>query len=295
MTKIIASIVSYQPDLAQLNRLVSRIAHQVDTVLVIDNNSTNFDKTKIAPDLPLNYLINDTNIGLASAYNQAIDFARSNAATHLILFDQDSLPAPDMISSLLKALTSYNADALRAAAAGPNYTDIKGQSISPFVRISGFKLQRVDCSDNEIIEIDHLISSGKLIDLRAISIVGKFTDELFIDYVDTEWGLRARHNEMLLLGVGSAKMTHNIGEKAVQILGRQVVLHSPLRLYYQFRNQIWLMKQPWAGWRWRIIDIIRLIKLLIVLGVLVPNRRLNLPYILKGIKDGVFSHMGKYK
>lgn len=293
MTKIIAVIVTYKPEIAHLKKLIINISNQVDGVLIIDNNSPDFDKDKLVLDSNVSWLVNSTNLGLASAYNEAIEFAKKNSATHLVLFDQDSFPAADMIQCLLQAITSYNSESLKVAAVGPKYNDIKGQSQSPFVRISGFKLERVDCAVNSVVEIDHLISSGKLIDLRVIDIVGNFTDELFIDYVDTEWCLRVRHKHLLLLGVGNATMSHSIGESSFHLFGQQVVMHSPLRLYYQFRNQIWLIKQSWVGWHWRIIDLIRLAKLFLAFGIFAPGSTKNIPYIIKGIRDGIFSHMGK--
>ncbi len=293
MTKIIAVIVTYKPEMLHLKDLILNITSQVDELLIIDNCSPDFNKDGLAPHSNIKWIINDTNLGLATAYNQAIKFSQERAATHLILFDQDSFPATNMISCLLKTITSYNHDFLKVAAVGPKYRDIKGQSLSPFVRIAGFKLARVACADNAVVEIDHLISSGKLIDLRAIDIVGHFTDELFIDYVDTEWCLRARHKKLLLLGVGNASMNHSIGESFFRIFNRQIPIHSPTRLYYQFRNQIWLMKQSWVGWRWRIIELIRMLKLLLAFGIFAPEKTKNIPYILKGVRDGILSHMGK--
>src|SRR5690606_31053590 len=112
----------------------------------------------------------------------------------------------------LQELLLRNKTLLAVAVAGPRYTDVKGQKLSPFVCINGFHLERVPCADGEVVEIDHLISSGSLIDMRAIDFVGNFVDELFIDGVDTEWCLRVRHHGLLILGVGRAAMQHNIGD-----------------------------------------------------------------------------------
>lgn len=294
MPKILAVVVTYNPDVGHLEKLLDVLLHQVEKVLVIDNNSAQFHQEQLnTQSHRIEFILNDDNVGLATAYNQACSIAKELEFSHIILFDQDSLPATNMVDALLAAMTQRNQNELVAAAAGPKYHDKKGQKLSPFVRIKDFHLERVDCAENEVVEIDHLISSGSLIDLRAIDYVGNFIDELFIDCVDTEWCLRARHRQLVILGVGNATMQHNIGEAYLNVFGRQLPMHTPIRLYYQFRNQLWIMKQHWVGWRWRIVDGLRCIKLLIVYVLFAPNKIKNISYILKGLAHGIRSHMGK--
>lgn len=293
---ILAIIVTYQPESQQLDRLIHSLTIQVNDILIVDNASCDFSDELLMGCVPnLSIIRNEKNLGLATAYNQAIQIAREQSKTHVILFDQDSLPAPNMVKHLLSTMLQHNKTSLVAAAAGPKYTDIKGQHASPFVRIRGLHLERVYCAEQQVVEIDHLISSGSLIDMRAFAVTGAFTDDLFIDGIDTEWCLRARHHKLKLLGVGSARMSHSIGEQHLNILGRQIPLHPPQRLYYQFRNQVWLIKQPWVSWRWRIIDSIRLFKLLIVFLIFAPNKRANLYFITKGLRDGLLSQLGKMR
>lgn len=295
-TNIQAVIVTHHPNEDHLIALIKSLAPQVSHILVIDNNSKSFPTLESQfNSSKVKVRINSENIGLAAAYNIGIADAQQSGCTHLILFDQDSMPTSDMVDKLLQALLARNSASLCVAAAGPKYSDIKSQSQSPFVRIKGFQLERVPCLENEIVEIDHLISSGSLIDLRAIDLIGNFADELFIDCVDTEWCLRARRHGLIILGVGSALMKHNIGDAHFTVMRKQIPLHSPLRNYYQIRNQIWLIKQTWVGWRWRIIDTLRCCKLIIAFTVFAPNRADRLLFISKGIFDGIFSRMGRYR
>lgn len=287
-------IVTYHPNVAHLEKLIMMLLHQVDRLLIIDNHSQDFSPTELIIQSPkIEFIVNPHNVGLATAYNQACTIAKAQGFSHIILFDQDSLPATDMVEALSTVLNKCNSKELVAAAAGPKYRDIKGQAISPFVRIKGYHLERVDCSENEVVNVDHLISSGSLIDLRALDRTGYFTDQLFIDYVDTEWCLRARYHDLRILGVGNASMDHSIGEEFLNVMGRKLPMHTPLRLQYQFRNQIWLIKQPWVGWRWRIIDSIRCIKLIIVYIFFAPKKLTNLKAIAKGIFHGITNKMGK--
>lgn len=294
MRKILGLIVTYNPDLDHLNNLIQALLPQVEALIVIDNNSANFELREIKTNSPsLEILINDENLGLATAYNQGCAIAKEKGCSHFILFDQDSMPASNMVEMLYEALRTFNKDELRAAVAGPKYRDKKGQKLSPFVRIRDLHLERVECNDDQIVEVDHLISSGSLIDLRAVDQIGDFVDCLFIDYVDTEWCLRARTYNLLVLGVGSAYMLHNIGEAYLKIFNRELPSYPPHRLYYRLRNQLWLIKQPWVSWRWRVIDSVRCLKLMIVFVFFAPDKLKNFQFMLKGIRDGILSRMGK--
>jgi rhamnosyltransferase len=294
MRNVLAIIVTYHPELVHLNKLINVLLKQVEGLLIIDNNTPDFRVCTIDELSPkLEVILNPDNVGLATAYNQGYFTAKTRGYSHIILFDQDSMPADNMIANLYSAITDRNDPVFTVAAAGPKYTDIKGQKLSPFVRIKDFHLERIDCSESEVVEVDHLISSGSLIDLRALDRVGNFVDGLFIDCVDTEWCLRVRHHGLKIVGVGNALMTHNIGDRYLNVLGRQLPFHTPLRLRYQFRNQVWIIKQFWVGWRWRIIDSIRCIKLIAVYVIFAPNKFNNLTAITKGIIDGIINRMGK--
>lgn len=294
MDSIIAVVITYNPNTTHLKKLMETLLHQVDRLLVIDNFSIGFQPDELGfQSHKIEFILNESNLGLATAYNQACAIAKQRGFSHIILFDQDSLPAIDMVEALFVKLRQHNLHELVVAAAGPKYRDIKGQLLSPFVRIKNFHLERVQCAEDEVVDVDHLISSGSLIDMRALDLVGNFVDELFIDCVDTEWCLRVRHHKLRILGVGNAVMDHNIGEQYLNVLGRQLPMHTPLRLQYQFRNQIWIIKQPWVSWRWRIIDLNRCLKLAMVYVVFAPNKIKNLSAIAKGITFGLVNRMGK--
>lgn len=293
-TSITAVIVTYHPDIHAVQRLTHQLENQVDRIVLIDNATPGF-----CIDLPgqtaakTEVIGNTDNLGLATAYNQGIERARAHKATHIILFDQDSYPADNMVATLAQSMIHLNQKQLLVAAAGPKYSDVKGQSSSPFVRLTGIHLERVNCHEEQIIEVDHLISSGCLIDLRAIDRVGEFTDALFIDYVDTEWCWRARRNHLRLVGVGAAKMQHNLGEAHFMAFGKARVLHSPFRLYYQIRNQWWMILQPWVGWRWRLMDAIRSLKIFVAIAAFTPERTKRIRYMCRGFIDALRSRMNK--
>lgn len=284
-----AVIVTFNPEEKGFLNLVAALKNQVDLIAVIDNGSKNFSLCPLESHVL--FLRNEDNLGVAQAYNQGVALAREHGASHILLFDQDSCPASDMVTNLKNAYESYQGG--RVAAVGPRYSDIKGEHVSPFVVLRGVFLDRLECADTQVVEVDHLISSGSLISLSAISDVGLFEDKLFIDYVDTEWCWRARCRGYQLLGVGSARMSHKLGEAHFYVFGKPCILHAPFRLYYQMRNQWWMIFQPGIGWRWRIMDVIRSVKVFIVIALFAPERSRRISYMLKGIAHAFGRRMGK--
>ncbi|WP_049765488.1 glycosyltransferase family 2 protein [Cellvibrio japonicus] len=289
--KILAVVVTFNPNPAVLETLLNALQPQVDFIVVIDNNSSS--EVQLPNIHNLMFITNSQNQGVAYAYNQGIALAQQQDASHVLLFDQDSCPAPDMVKHLKNAFIKY--DNHQLAAVGPKYTDIKGQEKSPFVALRGLGLTRVECADNQQVDVDHLISSGCLLSRKAIEQIGLFEDQLFIDYVDTEWCWRAKRKGFRLLGVGAAKMQHDLGDTHFMAFGKPRVLHASFRLYYQMRNQWWMILQPWVGWRWRVMDIIRSIKIFAAISIYAPHRFEYIRHMSKGIYDAFRSNMGKLK
>jgi rhamnosyltransferase len=291
---ISAVIVSYNPDLARLAMAINLVQAQVDKLVVVDNGSSN--KGGVALLLAENggeIIQNNDNLGVAGALNQGILAARDNGARFVLLLDQDSLPDETMVQVLKSAFEDHVNRGHAVAAVGPSYEDVKGQAKSPFVRRAGLMLERIDCPVDEIVEVDHLITSGCLISLDAIETIGLMEEALFIDYIDTEWCMRAKSKGYDLYGVGAAKMEHDLGEKNVWFMGRQLPVHSPFRYYYAIRNGVWLLCRPWVDFRWRLLDIRRLFLIYVVYSLFVGQRFKNWKMLTRGVWHGIIGKMGK--
>ena len=293
MSKITAVVVTYYPDYKALNSLIEAVVSQVDRVVIVDNATADLRIDHFPTFQSVEWLVNRSNLGVAAAYNQGISVAQRNDASHIVLFDQDSCPSTNMIEVLLQTWRQAKNEGLKVAALGPNYRDTKGVYQAPFVKMKGIGLTRVACNSGESVEVDHLISSGCLIDLEALHDIGTFEEQLFIDYVDTEWCLRARKKNYLLLGVGDADMQHSLGDKYLRFLHKRIPAHSPLRHYYLLRNGAWLTSQTWVGWRWRIIDFKRLVKIFIVFSLFSESRWEHCKMMVLGLLHFGKGKMGK--
>ncbi|MBF4438429.1 glycosyltransferase family 2 protein, partial [Vibrio anguillarum] len=86
------------------------------------------------------------------------------------------------------------------------------------------------------IEASCIISSGMAVRKNILDSVGVMDDSLFIDYVDTEWSLRARYLGNLILVDPQLVMGHEIGTDNLKLFKWRVPVHSASRRYYRIRN-----------------------------------------------------------
>lgn len=231
------------------------------------------------------------NAGLGAAHNRGIETARAEGATHVLIGDQDSEPLPGMLDALLHAERQAIDAGRRVAAVGPRYVDDGSGRPSHFVRCGPISFRRVRCGANESwVLADFLISSGSLIRLEAFDEVGPMDESLFIDLVDTDWFLRARHLDRVAVGACNAWMKHRLGERTMLIRffrTRTLPVHKPFRYYYMIRNSLLVYRRDYAPMTWIVPDFARLVRLVLFFGVIHRARAENLWMMVRGAIDGV--------
>lgn len=295
-----AVIVTYFPRPALLSALLDAVSPQVEHVVLVDNTPSpqaSADLNRFASQR-CDVIVNGDNLGLAAAQNAGIERARERNCDHVLLLDQDSIPAPQMVDRLRAALRRLQSAGVRVAAVGPRWHDRHSGHDAPFVRVGLGRLYKLHCSEgtDEPIECDTLVASGCLIPLADLDAIGPMDDRLFIDQVDVEWGLRAQARGYRLYGVCDAVLLHGIGEAAVRVWfakDRRMPVHSPVRDYYLVRNAITVFFRRPAPWRWRLLQAIRLPGLVFVLTVQMPPRIARLRMILRGVVDALRGRLGR--
>ena len=294
MPKIFAVVVTYQPDEALLSRLLQALAPQVSGGIVVNNGNslTSMDKYLQRTDFAVKHL--QSNTGVATALNAGFQWAEAQNADFVITFDQDSEPAPDMVSCLLGAYQDLVASGQKVGAVGPQQVDRRSGRCAPFLAPISRQRRRVTPDAGQAVEVDHLITSGCMVPIPVWKEVGSFLDDLFIDYVDIEWSLRMRHLEWQLFGVGGATLTHSIGDDVAQWWGWQFPWHSPKRHYFIFRNGTYLQKLPHVSVGWKLFDALQLAKKLVIFTLVGRPRSAHLRAMLRGMRDGWRGRLGAF-
>lgn len=286
---IVAVTVAYQPDLRLLERQFRSLSLQVDRMVVLHNGPAPAGLEDLCAVFSADFLRMASNRGLALAQNFGIAHAMRLGADHIVLMDQDSVPYPAMVDSLLQALQAVPG----AAAAGPRSIDLRSGHKSHFLVDDNGKIAICDpesVTSSPIIEVAHLIASGTLLRTSALSTIGLMRGEWFIDHIDTEWCLRARRHGWKVIAVPSARLGHSLGDKVSTVWWgrtRHISHHSPLRHYYMFRNTVLLNKLPYVPVYWKIFHLRRLIQIFLYFMVFAPEKTMRLKMIVKGLFDGI--------
>jgi rhamnosyltransferase len=279
---ICAVVVCYRPDTALLARGLQALAPQVDHILVVANDGGGRQWP-----LPANAELIEpgTNLGLGAAYNLAVRWARAQGAGYLLLLDQDSVPAPKMVSALVAALAHPGP----VAAAGPLWHDSRTGQDGFFVHFTRCGVRQQRPPSGSVVTVDFLVSSGSLIALDALNDIGPFDPSLFIEHVDTDWAMRARAKGYRLYGVVDAHLDHAFGEATltVSILGVRLRLfrYAPERNYYMLRNSIILWRKPYAPWPWVLHDVRRTVLLTLIYALLMSPRLERVRCMARAVRD----------
>ena len=294
MHSIAVVVVTFNPEVSLLERQLFVFKRQGVKVYIVDNGSTNSLKQAlltIMDDDVVEYIPLGSNLGIARAHNVGIEQAKKSGYKYVLLMDQDSVPHQGMVQALFdQAELKTNLGSI-----GPRYIDDRQNNPPPFMEIKGIKLVRHTCTaDTDVVPVDYLISSGSLIPISTINAVGGMREDLFIDYVDIEWGLRAKTMGYQSYGVCGAKMTHSLGENPVKFFKKVIPLHSPLRHYYHFRNAVLLYKSPWLPLNWKIVDCSRLILRYGFYTLFAKPRLQHWWMMTLGLVHGLINRSGKY-
>lgn len=296
---VYAVVITFQPDLLSLRQLLLACLPQVAGLVVVDNGSGALIQASLhrqCADSQFEVLALDGNVGVAAAQNKGIAWARQRGCSHVLFFDQDSVPAPDMVARLMAGLNCSSSSNLLIAAVGPRLVDRRTGSSTPFVYFGALGVTRKTFEKGvagQSVETDFLVSSGMLIPLAVLDQVGQLEEGLFIDNVDLEWCFRARSIGFCLLGVNDAVMQHSVGDRVIEWRGHVIYLHQPSRQYYIMRNRILLYQRSYTPWNWIIQDSARMLFKLMAFSLFVAPRGKNFLMMIKGIRDGLTGNIGK--
>jgi rhamnosyltransferase len=294
-----AVVVTFQPQLEQLERLIKSLSGQVQGAFIVDNGSLDFaglrDFCHRIRDLefPIECQFLSSNVGLSAAQNLGAETAIKADFTHVIFFDQDSSPSKNMVGILLAAESELLNAGKKVAALGPCFLDLRQNNPPPFVAVKGLSLVRFKCeSESQIHSVDYVIASGCLIQTDVLRLVGLMDAKLFIDYIDIEWGLRAKRFGFQSFGVCAAKMEHELGDEPIMFLGRRIPVHSPLRHYYLVRNAVNLYLRYPVPLNWKVVDASKLFLKLVFYSLFAEPRYAHCSFMLKGFFHGCLGRSG---
>lgn len=291
-----AVIVTYEPEPEPLMHLIRTLIPQVRSIFIIDNASTNFSIWQHPLTAGGRRVIRlPDNEGIAAALNRGLVAVQAEPGLEFCaIFDQDSAPSEQMIGAL-EAHHDRLAQRGPVAQIGPYFFEHNRGIFLPFIESRfGIPRRKRDPGNGTWTTADYLISSGALLSLAALNTVGNMDETLFIDYVDIEWGLRAKAAGFQSYGAFDVRMEHRIGEKALNVAGVRLAVHKPVRRYYYYRNAILLCRRPYVPLTWKISEMTRLAIKFVIFSTMSTRRAADFRMMTKGILDGLRGKTGKY-
>lgn len=301
MTNTPALVITYNPGL-DLPQKLDTLFHEFDEILLVDNGSSAEIRDIIQAQVKdrgarLKALLNDRNLGIATALNQGFSMAIQMGYEHLITLDQDSTPVAGMKSELIKAEQDHPNRGRLAVLAPDIVEDMLGKP-SRYIRPKGFFFfERVTCKGEILRNLGFVITSGSMFNLEHYKRIGPFRDDFFIDAVDTEYCLRARTMGYEISVACKAKLKHNLGKRQrKQFLGKtqSPTFHPPSRWYYISRNRVRMIVL--YGWRfphWLFHEMIITMTSLARMLLFEDRRALKLKAILLGTWHGLNNTLGE--
>lgn len=261
--KIIAVVVTYNFD----NSIVQNLKAISDecSLLVIDNSTKEESKKQICELMRVfphvRFIRNNSNIGLAKAYNQAVEYAKEDKADYFVTFDQDTFIKKGTIKELIDLMNKYDLDSI-----GPSYGTRQNDK-------------------NEIAHCNFLISSCNISRMKVYEHI-RYDESLFIDNVDVDFCLSLKKYGYKFARATRIFVDHALGEKYQGRFGISFKAHSPFRYYYIFRNYFILRKKHNDNYLRKIHIRLILDFVVIILFFKRNDRKDALHYIKTGYSEG---------
>ena len=236
---VYASIITYNPNINVLEENINAICPQVKKIILIDNASRNIDDIKVLIKKYDNIIsiLNKNNKGIAAALNSAVVYCLNNGIDWLLTLDQDSIVPNDIVKKYLP------------------YTKLKrtGQLSCRFFDSShpSFSEKRMDPlfhgnPNSKYSEMDCCITSACLMNTKICKRIGMFNERLFIDDVDLDYSFRLKEKRYKIYRINDIVIQHHWGnpvERKFLFLKYSDYRYSPIRVYYQSRNAVYMIKK----------------------------------------------------
>lgn len=278
-------VIFYNPSDIQ-KRVFKKLSERM-MVVAVDNSATALTTEEIGGCI---YTPLYGNKGIAAAQNIGIKKSIEKGAEILVFFDQDSDVTSQLIKDLVLSFEKKRAVDKMVAAIGPTLVD---KRTNVRYKTGGKK------GKGEFVISSSLISSGTTTSIDVLNKVGGMDEKLFIDYVDFEWCWRANSKGYHVYRSERVVLPHEVGTKNTSYLGFPVIISSPARYYYKYRNTFLLAKRKYVPTSWKIKTMFRQVFTLfhILASSNYKGRRTEfLSNALRGTKEGLsFFLLNKYE
>lgn len=284
--KACAVLVTFNPDTDFLDN-VSEVANAVDKIFIVDNASAkdNFIHEHKFSSSNIEFIFNSANMGIATALNIGVRRALDEGFQWVLTLDQDTFISKQSLDQMFVAYDGMPEKETIGILAPVHYDKKTGYQ-SSFIR--GLK---GPYTPREIV-----MTSGNLIPRATFEKVGFYDDDLFIEYVDHDYCLKAKAHGLKVILVKEVQMGHSLGNIRQHRWGPLFFFshnYAAVRRYYRARNRLILYRRHFGFWilqdqEFAIKDMAKIL--------LVEKYRLDkVKATILGTFDGLLGRLGAFE
>lgn len=272
-SSLFAVVVWYNPA-SDYSLVIDDYAHHLGGVVVVDNSAEDNRSLIRSSQANIYYLPQYHNVGIARALNIGMQYALQRGATHVLTMDQDSRFREGDIERFITICNAYP-NREETAVFAPVHSEVGDLSLPTY---------------QEPIAV---MTSGDIIDLDDLRLLGPMREDFFIDLVDNEFCARILLQEKRVVTVNAVTLLHQLGNgtKYNSFWHKHFQDHAPWRYYYMARNMLTIIREypnvrSYHKKQWR-----KFTKRLFLYDT--HHKWTKIYYLIRGWKDYVFRHYGK--
>ena len=211
-------------------------------VIVVDNGSSDGSALAIAERFgkAIDLIVNETNLGFAAGVNVGIRHALAHNADFVLILNNDTVIAPDMIERLIEAavlgpdigilgpVIFYYDQPNRVWRLGDR--DLRWLPIP--LMVSAKELQ----TEKEILFVDYVTGCGMMVRREVFYKIGLFDPDYFMYYEDADFCRRAIKAGFSIVCVPSARMWHKVSGSTRGDVSYQRYLKTRSRVLFYRRH-----------------------------------------------------------
>jgi L-rhamnosyltransferase len=292
-----ALTVLFNPSEEHVHNLF-RLKRLCDDIVVVDNSpkiDLRLHERIRAEGVEL--LSNFNEGGVAGAYNKGLERLIEKGCQVIFIFDQDSEVQEDYFVQMLEPCLALDNPHFLI---GPKVFDVNVNRYLPAHFVRRFSVRPIPITDQKhgLLPCSSIITSGSVMSVETYRALGPFTEDYFIDHVDTEYSFRAMCKGVPIYINTSVVLKHEVGKRTDhKFLFFKLIQWntSPLRQYYSARNCIHIVRR--YGARFPLLILINIITLQQFLSIAFYERvkLKKIVAMVAGIMDGLRGRRGSFE
>jgi rhamnosyltransferase len=284
--KVVIILTTFNPVISNLRVNLNSYVNQAFEVIICDNSddlTIQSEILKLSKEFStLDVLTFGKNLGIAQAQNLGVKRAMSKGVDYFIELDQDTFLDTGYVNEIQQSFLNLKQVDSNAFGVGPVAINKKDNEVY-HSRKKG----------RGTVAVDYTLSSGFIFDSISFLTVGGKDESLFIDLVDWDWCMKAKNKGRKTYVDSNVTIKHMLGDGHFKILFWKIGIPSPFRHYYQYRNQLLLVRREYVPIAWKAKRLAISIGKVFLYVLFFDKKSERVKYIFDGIKDGLQGRSGK--